>query len=259
MLIDTHCHVADPEFDADRDEVIARAQATGVEALISVGCDLASSRRAVALAEKVPSLFATVGVHPHEAKGIGEGDFDRLRELVRHPRVVAYGEIGLDFHYDYSPRPVQTARFADQIRMASGLSLPLVIHTREAWEETFEIMKAEGAERLGGVFHCFTGGPAEAERALAIGFYISFSGIATFPKAENIRAAARVTPLDRLLIETDSPYLAPQGMRGKRNEPSNVRRVAEILAETTGHSIDEIARATTENAKRLFFSKRPIS
>jgi TatD DNase family protein len=252
MLVDTHCHIADPEFDADREEVLRRAQEAGVEYVISVGCDLVSSRRAVAFAQRLPWVFATVGVHPHEAKKIGEGDAALLKDLARHPKVVAYGEIGLDFYYDHSPRSVQMERFAEQIGIAASLQLPLVIHTRDAWEETFKILADQGAGRLGGVFHCFTGGPEQAARALAMGFMVSFSGIITFPKAEGIRSAARETPLDRILIETDSPYLAPQGYRGKRNEPGHVRWVAQEIAEVKQIPLEEVASVTTRNARSLF-------
>jgi TatD DNase family protein len=252
MLVDTHCHIAEPEFDADREEVLRRAREAGVESVIGVGCDLASSRRAVALAEKLSWAFATVGVHPHEAKTIGEGDAARLKELAGHPKVVAYGEIGLDFYYDHSPRSVQMERFAEQIGIAASLQLPLVIHTRDAWEETFKILADQGTGRLGGVFHCFTGGPKQAARALAMGFMVSFSGIITFPKAEEIRSAVRETPLDRILIETDSPYLAPQGFRGKRNEPGHVLWVAQKIAEIKQIPLEEVASRTTRNARSLF-------
>lgn len=254
MLIDTHCHIADSEFDADREEVLQRAHISGVETVISIGCDLASSRRAVELAKKTPSVFATVGVHPHEAKGIADGDLDILRDLARNSRVVAYGEIGLDFHYDYSPRAVQISRFSEQIRLAADLSLPLVIHTREAWQETFDILKHDCGSQFKGVFHCFTAGPDEATICLEMGFMISFSGIVTFPKAELIRAAVQETPLDRILLETDAPYLSPQGFRGKRNEPAHVQLVAQKIAEIKNVPIEEVKQATTRNARSLFFS-----
>ena len=257
MLVDTHCHIADPDFDADRTEVLRRADEAGVKVILSVGCDLSSSCRAIRLAEKLVNIFATAGVHPHEVGKMTEEDLGQLRNLSRHPKVVAFGEIGLDFHYDYSPRPVQQQRLRDQLSLASDLSLPLVIHTREAWSETFGILTEMRTDRLGGVFHCFTGGPAEAERALGLGFLVSFSGILTFPRAKPIQAAAKETPLERILIETDSPYLAPQGFRGKRNEPAWVSHVAKFLADIKEISYEEVAKSTSENAKRLFFSRYP--
>jgi len=253
MLIDTHCHVADPEFDADRAEVLQRAAEAGVERLVSVGCDLPSSRRAIALAEGLPQVYATAGVHPHEVQKTTDEALRQLRSFCDHPKVVAYGEIGLDFHYDHSPRPVQHRRFTDQISIALELSLPLIIHTRNAWNETFKVLEEAGGLKLKGVFHCFTGGPAEAERALELGFFISFSGIVTFPRADSIQAAARMIPLNRILIETDSPYLAPQGLRGRRNEPAYLIHIANFLAELRGCSYNEFAQATSENATELFF------
>ena len=252
MLIDTHAHIHDPQFDVDRDAVIKRARNAGVDVMITVGTDLETSRAALALAEQYSFIYATVGVHPHEAKDLTAEILAELRMLAGHPRVVAYGEIGLDYYYDHSPRDIQRERFKDQLGIARALDLPVVIHTRDAQEDTLAILEEEWKDRPG-VFHCFTGDPAYAAEALHLGFMVSFSGIVTFPKATELREAVRVVPLDRLLIETDCPYLAPVPYRGKRNEPSYLPAVAEIIAnEKTPTSLDEIARMSSDNAKQLF-------
>ena len=252
MLIDTHSHVHDARFDSDRDEVIARARNAGVEVLITVGTDLENSRAAVALAEQHSLIYATVGGHPHEAKDLTAEDLAGLSVLASHPRVVAYGEIGLDYYYDHSPRDIQRERFKDQLGIARALDLPVVIHTRDAQEDTLAILEEEWKDRPG-VFHCFTGDPAYATQALHLGFMVSFSGIVTFPKATELREAVQVVPLDRLLIETDCPYLAPIPYRGKRNEPSYLPAVlATIADEKFPTSVQEIARVSSANAKQLF-------
>ncbi len=252
MLIDTHAHIHDPRFDSDRDAVIERARNAGVEVMVTVGTDLGNSRAAVALAEQHSFIYATVGVHPHEVKGLTAEALAELRVLGDHPRVVAYGEIGLDYYYDHSPRDIQRERFKDQLNIARALDLPVVIHTRDAQEDTLAILKEEWKDRPG-VFHCFTGDPAYATQALHLGFMVSFSGIVTFPKATELREAVRVVPLDRLLIETDCPYLAPIPHRGKRNEPSYLPAIAEtVAAERSSTSLDDIARASSDNAKQLF-------
>jgi len=256
MLIDTHTHIADPEFDADREAVIQRALAAGVQKMVLIGTDLASSERAVTLAEQHPFLWATVGLHPHEAKTLDQDLLEGLEKWAGHPKVVGLGETGLDFHYNFSTPEEQRRAFVEQIRLAKRKRLPLVIHTREAWEETFALLDGEGgrdhAAEVGGVFHCFTGDSAVAERAVRFGFYLSFSGIMTFPKAIPLQEAAAAVDLSRLLIETDAPYLAPQGYRGKRNEPAYVRVVAEKIAQLRNIPFEQIAEATTRNAERLF-------
>ena len=252
MLVDTHTHIHDPRFDADREAVIKRARTTGVDVMITVGTDLATSRAAIALAKQHSFIYATVGVHPHEVKDLTSEILAELRVLAEHHRVVAYGEIGLDYYYDHSPRDIQRERFKDQLSIARTLDLPVVIHTRDAQEDTLAILKEDWKDRPG-VFHCFTGNPAYATQALQLGFMVSFSGIVTFPKATELREAVRVVPLDRLLIETDCPYLAPIPHRGKRNEPSYLPAVAKtIAAEKSPTSLDEIARVSSDNAKRLF-------
>jgi TatD DNase family protein len=232
--------------------MIARAHEAGVSTFVTIGCDLATSRSAVDLAARLPFVYATVGVHPHEVKHIADEWYDDLRRLAQHDKVVAYGEIGLDYHYDFSPRDVQHAVFRAQIRLALTRDLPIVIHTREAEDDTLRILHEEGQGRLRGVFHCFTGDTAASARALATGFMLSIPGVATFPKAETLRQAAAAAPADRLLVETDSPYLAPIPYRGKRNEPSYVAKVVEQLAAVRGVSADVIGEETDRNFDRLF-------
>jgi len=253
FLIDSHSHIGDADFDADREAVVARAREAGVETILVVGVmdGRGSHTRALDSAQQF-GLPCAVGVHPHEARLGSEADFQELADLAVGRRIVAVGEIGLDFHYDHSPRDVQSQVFARQIRLARELRLPIIVHTREADPETLAILQAEHAGEVGGVIHCFIGGPELAQRTLELGFHISFSGILTFPRAEGLRAIAREVPLDRLLIETDAPYLAPPPHRGRRNEPAFVRRVAETLAQCRGCSVAELAQATADNFRRCF-------
>jgi TatD DNase family protein len=256
MLIDTHTHIAGQEFDEDREAVIARALAAGVDRMILVGVDLPSSERGVALAEKHPYLWATVGLHPHEAGQLDDTMLAALDRLAGHPKVVAIGETGLDYYYNHSSKADQHRAFAAQIGLAKRRRLPLVIHSREAWKELFEMVHlenlAEHIQTVGAVLHCFTGNRMVAEQAIGLGFFISFSGIVTFPKSKDLQEAARSVDLSRTLIETDAPYLAPQGVRGQRNEPAHVRKVAEYLAQLHGSSLADLAQITSKNAERLF-------
>lgn len=253
MLIDTHTHLDDTRYDGDRDETIERARKAGVGTFLTIGCDLATSRSAVTLADRHADVYASVGVHPHEVKHIGDGWYDELRRLARHEKVVAYGEIGLDYHYNHSSPQEQRQRFREQVQLARELRLPVIIHTREAQQDTIAILKEEMASEVGGVFHCFSGDAWLAQDALDLGFYLSFSGILTFQNATMLREIARQTPLDRVLIETDCPYLTPVPHRGKRNEPAFVSHVARQLAEIHSElSLEKIEEATTENARRLF-------
>lgn len=253
MLIDTHTHLDDTRYDGDRNETIERARKAGVGAFLTIGCDLATSRSAVTLADQHADVYASVGVHPHEVKQIGDGWYDELRRLARHEKVVAYGEIGLDYHYNHSSPQEQRQRFREQVQLARELRLPVIIHTREAQQDTIAILKEEMASEVGGVFHCFSGDAWLAKDALDLGFYLSFSGILTFQNATMLREIARQTPLDRVLIETDCPYLTPVPHRGKRNEPAFVSHVARQLAEIHSElSLEKIEEATTDNARRLF-------
>ncbi len=240
---DNHCHL-DPDAAA---ETVAEARRAGVERIVDVGTDVFATRTAIEIARRLNGVWATAGVHPHEARHGVEG----LEPLLAAPEVVAVGECGLDYHYDHSPRGVQRDVFAAQIGLAHGHDLPLVIHTREAWDDTFEILTAERVpERV--VFHCFTGGPTEARRVLDLGAHLSFSGIVTFTRAADLRAAAALCPLDRLLIETDAPFLAPVPHRGKPNRPAWVPLVGEAVAAITGVAIDEVAAASWTNAERVY-------
>jgi TatD DNase family protein len=253
MLIDTHTHLDDAKYNDDRDVMIVRAREAGVEAFVTIGCDLMTSQAAVALAEKHPSVYASIGVHPHEVKHISDGWYDEFRRLARNKKVAAYGEIGLDYHYNHSPPKDQRKRFREQVQLARELKLPVIIHTREAQDDTIAILKEEKASEVGGVFHCFSGDAWLAKDALDLGFYLSFSGILMFQNATMLREIAKNTPLDRVLIETDCPYLTPVPHRGKRNEPAYVTHVAKQLAAIHSDlSLEHIARLTTENAKRLF-------
>jgi TatD DNase family protein len=257
-LVDSHCHIAGPEFAADLDAVVARARAAGVvHALVILAADDAPEvERAVAVTEQWGDVRYSIGVHPHAA-GKFAADPSRAARLVRdtitsQPLTRAVGEIGLDYHYDFAPRDVQQAVFREQIRLAHELRLPFAIHTREAEDDTFRIMNEERAGDVGGVFHCFTGDRDMARRALDTGFYVSLAGIVTFPRALELKEVARLVPIDRLLIETDSPFLAPVPHRGGRNEPAHVTRVAEVIAELRGTTPEAVGAAALDNFRRLF-------
>ena len=253
-LIDSHAHIQGKEFAQDLSAVIERAQQAGLEKVIVVGGagDLSSNQAAVELAGSSSMLYATVGMHPHDAKEVQEKDLLFLEELMRRPRVVAVGETGLDFYYDHSPRELQAKMFSRFIQMALAARLPLVVHNRQADREAAELLRCEGKGEIRGVIHCFTSDYEAAREFLDLGFYISFSGIVTFKNADALRDVARRLPLDRILVETDAPYLAPVPHRGKRNEPSFVRFVAETLAQVKGVPLTEVAEATTRNAQELF-------
>ena len=253
-LVDSHCHLDDPQFEADRAAVIERAIRAGVTCLVAVGTgggppDLEAGIR---LAEAHECVIATVGVHPHDASKADAGTWRKMEPLLAHPRVIAVGEIGLDYHYDYSPRDIQREAFVEQMRLARQARKPIVIHTREAWDDTWRLLEEHWVPAgLGGILHCFSGGPEAARRALDMGFHLAFGGVITFPKATSVREAVVSTPLDRLLIETDAPYLAPVPMRGKRNEPAFVVETAHRLAALRGETFDTLAAATTRNFRKL--------
>ncbi|HZO88194.1 MAG TPA: TatD family hydrolase [Chthonomonadaceae bacterium] len=253
MLIDTHCHLNHERFAGDVPACLERAQQADVRQMIVVGYDLASSEQAVALAEAYPGvLFAAVAVHPHDARTWSQEAAARLRALAQNPRVVAIGEIGLDFHYDFAPRPAQYEAFRAQMRLAREVGLPVIIHCREAYPETLDVLAEEGIGEVGGVMHCWAGTLPDAERAVGLGMALGFGGTLTFKNAEEVRAVAASVPLEALLVETDAPYLAPVPHRGKRNEPAYVRLVAAKLAEVRGRPLEEVAAITTGNAHRLF-------
>ena len=257
QFVDSHAHIDGVEYDADRDEVVGRARAAGVCAILNVGTgdpQSGSLERAVEVAERYEDVYAAVGVHPHDARLFDEAAAGRILQLLkRSPRVIAWGEIGLDYHYDHSPRDVQREVFKRQLRMALEVGLPVVVHSREADADTLDILRAEWSDPAArGVMHCFGGSLEMALKAMDLGFMISFAGNITFKKAEGLREVARHVPLDRLLIETDCPYLTPVPFRGRRNEPARVVEVARCLAEIREMGASEIGRITTRNFMRLF-------
>jgi TatD DNase family protein len=253
-LIDSHAHIQGKEYTGDTAAVIQRAGEAGVEQIIVVGGagDMSSNTAAVALAESCANLYATVGMHPHDAKDVGEEELLKLKELAAYPKVIAIGETGLDYYYNHSPREVQRRVFAQFIRLAGETGLPLVVHERDAASEAVELLRSEGAGKIRGVIHCFTGDYDAARNYLDLGFYLSFTGIITFKNAEPLRDVVRKVPLENMFVETDSPYLTPVPHRGKRNEPAYVRFVAETIAEVKGVELAEVARVTSANVTKLF-------
>ncbi|MGB3814057.1 MAG: TatD family hydrolase [Shinella sp.] len=257
MLIDTHCHLDFPDFEAERDDIVARAHAAGVSQMITISTRVRKFPTILAIAEKYPSVFCSVGTHPHNADEELDIPVSELVELSKHPRVVAIGEAGLDYYYDNAPRDAQIVGLRNHIAAARETGLPLVIHSRSADEDMAAILTEEtGKGAFPFLLHCFSSGPELARIGVALGGYVSFSGILTFPKSEELREIAKTVPLERMLVETDAPYLAPKPYRGKRNEPAYVAHTASVLADTVGVSVDEMARITTDNAFRIF-SKMP--
>ncbi len=252
MLIDTHAHLEMREFRDDLDEVIERAREAGVEYIVTVGTTVESSRDAVLLADKHDLIYAAVGIHPHETKDILHPAYEILRHFAQHRKVVAYGEVGLDYFYEHSIRTVQQRKFRDMLREARELRLPVIVHDRDAHEDTERIIAEEWPPELGGVMHCYSGDAAFALRMIDRGFHISIAGPVTFPKAGALRDMVKQVPIERMLIETDAPYLAPQPVRGKRNEPAFVRHTAAMIAEVKGLSFEDVARITGYNAMQLF-------
>lgn len=251
-IVDTHCHLASERYDADRAETLARAWAAGIERIVVIGDSVAGSRSALELARTDARLFATAGIHPHEADAKDAASLAALAELARDPKVVAIGEIGLDYHYDFADRGLQRELFAEQLQLADRVGLPVVIHNRETDADMQQIIGRVGAPRRGGVFHCFWSDAAMAEWAIAQGFYLGVGGAITFGSAGDLRAVIAAQPLERLIVETDGPYLAPAPHRGKRNEPAFTALVVKRLAELFARSEAEIAACTTANAERLF-------
>ncbi|MDD2421540.1 MAG: TatD family hydrolase [Heliobacteriaceae bacterium] len=250
-LFDTHAHLDDGQFREDRDQVVQQARTAGVELIVNVGCDLVSSRQSIALATAYPFIYAAVGIHPHDAANMGSGDWAVLAEMAGHPRVVAIGEIGLDFYRDRSPRPAQREVFSKQLALARRLKKPVIIHDRDAHGEVMDILKRQ-AGGLTGVLHCFSGSWEMAQFCLRLGFYISIAGPVTYLNSRQLPEIARKVPRDRLLIETDCPYLTPHPWRGKRNDPSFVRLVAEKVAAVRGEDPAELAWQTLVNGCTLF-------
>lgn len=256
-LIDTHTHLNDVKFADDLDEVIQRASDAGVERMIVCGYDLQSSESAIQLANTYESVFATVGIHPHDAKSYTKEAESILKEFAADRKVLAIGEIGLDFHYNFSPREKQFAAFEAQIQLAKKLGLPIVVHSRESNPEALEILKSRSRDVVGCVFHCFSGDADFAREVLEMGFYIGIDGPITYKASQKLRDVVAMCPLDRLLIETDCPYLTPVPHRGKRNEPAYVVYVAEQIAAIKGLTLEVLAQTTTDNAKKLFAAREP--
>ncbi|MDQ0190176.1 TatD family hydrolase [Alicyclobacillus cycloheptanicus] len=252
MLFDSHSHLNDDQFAEDLQEVVARAREAGVRRVVVPGVDAASSRRAVLLAEQIDEVYAAVGIHPEAALNVPARDFEEVERLAAHPKVVAIGEIGLDYYWDAAPRPQQREVAARQMAIAARCGLPVVIHTRDAMADTLALLQSECRGRVRGVMHCFTGTLEDAKTAMNLGFFISFGGPVTFKNAPDVREVAARIPDEWLLAETDAPYLSPAPFRGKRNEPARVRLVVEKLAEVRGQTVAAVEHATYENGHRLF-------
>ncbi len=251
MLFDTHCHLNDAQFEDDIEEVFERAREAGVTHIVVPGVDVPSSERAIRLAERFAGVYAAVGIHPESLADLSDSALDEIRALTSHPKVVAIGEIGLDYYWDVAPRPYQQEVFAAQINLANETGLPIIIHNRDATEDTVRMVE-EAPAAVTGVMHCFTGSYETAMQCIRKGFYISFGGPVTFKNAVNVQKTATQIPDQSLFVETDSPYLSPHPLRGKRNEPARVRLVAEKLAELRGQSVEELAAITMKNALSMF-------
>jgi len=261
MFVDSHAHLDGKQFDSDREQVIARAREAGVVAMVAIGNGDGPPQldAGVQLAEKYPFMYATIGIHPHEARLASDHAYAEMERLARHPKVIAWGEIGLDYYYDHSPRDTQKEVFTRQMELAGAAKLPIVIHCRpsdnseNAWDDCLQLIQEQWAPKgIGGILHCFTGNWPQAKRALDMGFMISFAGNVTFPKAQQIRDAALEVPLERMFIETDCPYLAPIPYRGKRNEPAYVKETARKIGELRGLSMDEAGERTAHNFYNFF-------
>lgn len=251
VLIDTHCHLNHRDYDSDREDVIARARAAGVDHLVVIGYDLPSSEAALALAAS-DGFYATVGIHPHDAEAYSDEAQERIGALARDPRVVAIGEVGLDFYRDLSPRDAQERAFRAQVELALATRLPIVVHTRDSISETLEVLADYAPAGLRGIMHCWSGTQEQADRAIELGFVLGIGGVVTFKNARQLQEAVARLPLESLVLETDCPYLAPTPHRGQRNEPAYVALVAQRVAELRGVSVEEVGNATTANAEHLF-------
>ncbi len=251
MLVDTHAHLNDEQFAEDREEVISRAKENGVETIINIGFNKETILSTLELIEQYDFIYGAVGWHPNDAHTMSQEDLEWIEELTRHPKIVAIGEIGLDYYWDYAPKDIQQEVFRKQIRLAKKVNLPIIIHNRDAHQDVLSILEEEGANEIGGIMHSFSGSTEMALQCIDMGFYISFSGPITFKNAKKPKEVAAKIPLDRILVETDAPYLTPEPNRGKRNESAYVRFVAEKIAELRDMNVEEIEQITTENAKRV--------
>jgi TatD DNase family protein len=259
-LIDSHAHIDSPQFDEDREAMLTRAHAAGINTLLAIGVGPGPEKlnAAIPYAEAHDWIYTTVGIHPHEAKEVTRAHLETLARLAKHPKVIAWGEIGLDYFYDHSPRDLQKRVFRDQMELAHAAKLPIIIHCRDAWSDCLDMLEEHWKPTgLGGILHCFASTTEDARRGLEMGFMVSFTGNLTYPKAQNIRDVAKDLPLANILIETDSPYLAPQPFRGKRNEPSYVAEVAKVLGIVRNLGTEEAAAVTAENFRRFFHLTRP--
>ena len=252
MLFDSHAHLDDERFDSDRQALIESLPGRGISYVVNVGADMESSRRSIELSEQYPFIYAAVGVHPHEASGCSENTLDEIKALAGKEKVVAIGEIGLDYHYDFSPRDVQKEVFAKQIALARELNLPIIVHDRESHRDVLDILKSERAYETGGVLHCFSGSVEMAREAFELGFKIGIGGAVTFKNARKSIEVVQFAPLDMLLVETDCPYMTPEPYRGRRNWSGYIKLILQKMAEIKGIDYSEIEEATTNNAKRLF-------
>lgn len=257
-FFDSHAHIDGSDFAGDLQETLARAEAAGITDIVCVGASegFESNPRAIAVAETQPNIWATVGIHPHDAKIVDAECLQKIRDLAAHPKVVGIGETGLDYYYGHSPKDKQQEVFREHVRMARALKLPVVIHTRDAEDDTIAILREEHAEECGGVIHCFTGTEKLARASLELGFFISFSGVLTFRNADPLREVARSVPRERVMVETDCPYLTPVPYRGKRNEPSYIVETARTLSVLWGTSVEDVKETTGANAERFFFAQR---
>ena len=252
MLIDSHVHLDDERFDGDRDILIKSLKSNGIELVINIGADMKSSIDSIELAKRYDNIYAAIGVHPHSASEMTENTLDELRDMAKEDKVIAIGEIGLDYYYDNSPRDIQRKWFREQLELAKELDLPVIIHSRDATKETYDIIKEAQDGTLRGVLHCFSGSVEVAMEYIKLGFYISIGGTVTFKNSRVVREVAEAVPLDKFLVETDCPYLTPEPYRGKRNEPMFVKYAAEKIAEIRGISFEELSKATNKNTKELF-------
>lgn len=252
MLIDSHVHLDDERFDGDRDILIKSLKSNGIELVINIGADMKSSVDSIELAKRYDNIYAAIGVHPHSASEMTENTLDELRDMAKEDKVIAIGEIGLDYYYDNSPRDIQRKWFREQLELAKELDLPVIIHSRDATKETYDIIKEAQDGTLRGVLHCFSGSVEVAMEYIKLGFYISIGGTVTFKNSRVVREVAEAVPLDKFLVETDCPYLTPEPYRGKRNEPMFVKYAAEKIVEIRGISFEELSKATNKNTKELF-------